>query len=104
MRIVSVELGKDSYNIYIGNGLGEKIADFCRQGSFSGKGLIITDTNVGPLYGEWLSGLLRQGGIEAEVYEIAAGESSKSLAVAEALFTRCIELGLDRKSPAQCIW
>ena len=99
MRIVPVELGKDSYNIYIGNGLGEKIADFCRQGSFSGKGLIITDTNVGPLYGEWLSGLLRQGGIEAEVYEIAAGESSKSLAVAEALFTRCIELGLDRKSP-----
>lgn len=52
MRIVPVELGKDSYNIYIGNGLGEKIADFCRQGSFSGKGLIITDTNVGPLYGE----------------------------------------------------
>ena len=96
MRIVPVELGKDSYNIYIGNGLGEKIADFCRQGSFSGKGLIITDTNVGPLYGEWLSGLLRQGGIEAEVYEIAAGESSKSLAVAEDLFTRCIELGLDR--------
>ena len=99
MRIVPVELGKDSYNIYIGNGLEQEIAAFCSQSSFSGKGLIITDTNVGPLYGEWLLRLLRQGGLEAEIYEIAAGESSKSLAVAEDLFTRCIEMGLDRKSP-----
>ena len=99
MRIVPVELGKDSYNIYIGNGLEQEIADFCMKGGFSGRGLVITDTNVGPLYGQWLLRLLRQGGLEAEIYEIPAGESSKSLAVAEELFTRCIELGMDRKSP-----
>ena len=99
MRIVPVELGKNSYNIYIGNGLEEEIIGFCQKSSFSGKGLIITDTNVGPLYGEWLAGLLRRGGIQVELYEITAGEGSKSLSVAEALFTRCIELGLDRKSP-----
>lgn len=33
------------------------------------------------------------------VVTIPAGESSKSLAVAEKLYTRAIELGLDRKSP-----
>lgn len=99
MRIVPVELGKDSYNIYIGNGLAQEIVDFCLGGGFSGRGLIITDTNVGPLYGEWLLRLLRQGGIEAEAYEVPAGEGSKTLAAAEKLFTRCIELGLDRRSP-----
>ena len=82
MRIVPVELGKNSYNIYIGNGLEEEIIGFCQKSSFSGKGLIITDTNVGKLYGSWLLDILQRGGIEAEVYEIAAGESSKSLAVA----------------------
>lgn len=99
MRIVPVELGKDSYNIYIGNDLAQEMVDFCLGGGFSGRGLVITDTNVGPLYGERLLRLLRQGGIEAEAYEVPAGEGSKSLAAAEKLFTRCIELGLDRRSP-----
>ena len=34
-----------------------------------------------------------------EVYEIPAGESSKSMQMAEKLFTKCIETGMDRKSP-----
>lgn len=99
MRIVPVELGRNSYNIYIGHGLAQELVDFCLGGGFSGKGLVITDTNVGPLYGEGLLQLLRQGGLTAELYEIPAGEGSKSLAMAEKLFTRCIELGLDRRSP-----
>ena len=37
MRIVPVELGKNSYDIYIGNGLEQQIRDFCQQAGFSGK-------------------------------------------------------------------
>lgn len=99
MRIVPVDLGPDSYKIYIGNNLAKEIVEFCQQSSFSDKALIITDTNVGPLYGSKLQELLQQGGLKADIYEIPAGESSKSLGMAEKLFTRCIELGLDRKSP-----
>ena len=99
MRIVPVELGKNSYDIYIGNGLEQQIGDFCQQAGFSGKGLIVTDTNVGPIYGQWLQNLLRQAGLQVEVYEIPAGESSKSMKMAETLFTKCIETGMDRKSP-----
>ena len=99
MRIVPVELGKNSYDIYIGNGLEQQIRDFCQQAGFSGKGLIVTDTNVGPIYGQWLQDLLQQAGLQVEVYEIPAGESSKSMQMAEKLFTKCIETGMDRKSP-----
>ena len=31
MRIVPVELGKNSYDIYIGNGLEQQIRDFCQK-------------------------------------------------------------------------
>lgn len=99
MRIVPVELGTNSYKIYIGSGLENEIVDFCTESSFSGKALIVTDTNVGPVYARWLQDLLSKGGLMADVYEIPAGESSKSMAMAEELFTRCIRLGLDRKSP-----
>ena len=99
MRIVPVELGANSYKIYIGNGLEKEIVSFCQESSFSGKALIITDTHVGPVYGKWLQDLLTKGGLETDIYEIPAGESSKSMAMAEELFTRCIQLGLDRKSP-----
>lgn len=99
MRIVPVELGKNSYDIYIGNGLEQQIRDFCQQAGFSGKGLIVTDTNVGPIYEQWLQDLLQQAGLQVEVYEIPAGESSKSMNMAEKLFTKCIETGMDRKSP-----
>ena len=99
MSVVPVELGENSYNIYIENDLGGKIIDFCEKNNFSKKTLIITDNNVGPLYGEVLKGMLKKGGLEPEIAQIEAGESAKSLQSFEALLTRCIELGLDRKSP-----
>ena len=99
MKVVPVELGKDSYEIYIGKGLEQKIRDFCQAADFSGRGLVITDTNVGPLYGEWLQEILRKAGLRTGIVEIPAGESSKSMAMAEKLFTKCIEAGMDRKSP-----
>lgn len=99
MRIVPVDLGINSYNIYIGHDLSQEIIDFCQNSSFSPHGLIITDTNVGHIYALQLQSLLKKAGIAAEIYEIPAGEFSKSLPMAEKLFTKCIELSLDRKSP-----
>ena len=99
MNVVPVELGENSYNIFIDGDLREKIIDFCHNSSFSNKGLIITDTNVGPLYGDMLKDMLENGGVGAEIFQIPAGESSKSLQVFEGIITRCIELGLVRKSP-----
>ncbi|SDP48686.1 3-dehydroquinate synthase [Selenomonas ruminantium] len=99
MRKVRVDLGEKSYDIVIGYGIEQEIIDFVRQAGFSQKGLLITDTNVGPLYGRKMQKILEQAGLEVTLVQIPAGEKSKSLTVANELFTRAIEAGLDRKSP-----
>lgn len=99
MRKVRVELGKESYDIYINHGLQQELVDFVKGAGFSKQAMLVTDSNVGPLYGEKIRRLLEEGGLKATIATIPAGESSKSLRMAEELYTKAIELGLDRKSP-----
>ena len=99
MRVVPVKLAANSYDIFIGKDVAGKIIEMCSSMGFSKKALIISDSNVAPLYGTWLKQLLAEAQLEAEIYVIEAGEASKSMQVAEAIYTRCIEQGLDRKSP-----
>ena len=99
MRKVRVNLGEKSYDIVIGYDIGQEIVDFVKGAGYSKKALLVTDTHVGPLYGKQVQQLLVEAGLEATLMQIPAGESSKNLSVANDLFTRAIELGLDRKSP-----
>ena len=99
MRKVKVDLGKKSYDIVIGYDLDEELVHFVQQAGFSRQALIVTDSNVGPLYAGRIQKLLQSAGLQAVVAEVPAGESSKCLATAELLYTKAIELGLDRKSP-----
>ena len=99
MRKVRVDLGEKSYDIVIGYDIGQEIVDFVKGAGYSKKALLVTDTYVGPLYGKQVQQLLAEAGLEATLMQIPAGESSKNLSVANDLFTRAIELGLDRKSP-----
>ena len=98
-RKVRVELGPDSYDIWIGFGLDEALGQFAAAAGFSGKAMVVSDTNVLPLHGEKILRILSDAGLSAEVCPIPAGEASKCLEQAEKCFTRAIELGLDRKSP-----
>ena len=99
MRKVRVDLGEQSYDIVIGYDIASEIVNFVKGAGYSQKALLITDTNVGPLYGKQVQKLLAEAGLQADVFQIPAGESSKNLTVANEVFTRAIELGLDRKSP-----
>lgn len=98
-QVVSVDLGEDSYDIFIASDLYQQIKTFVKQKKFSQRGLIISDSNVAPLYGDKLQALLKEAGISAELAVVPAGEGSKALMSAEKLYTKCIECGLDRKSP-----
>ena len=99
MRKVHVELGASSYDIFLGHGLLPDLAAFVGERGFSAKALVISDTNVGKLYGAALLEKLREAGLSPELHLVPAGEPAKSLAVAEEIFTRAIETGLDRRSP-----
>ena len=99
MHKMEVELGARSYPICIGSGIADEIAAFVREADYSQRGMIVTDTNIAPLCAEPIAAVLADAGVQAELVTVSAGESSKSLAQANRLFTRAIELGLDRKSP-----
>ena len=99
MNIVPVDLGENSYNIFIARDLEKKLVEFCNKAHFSHRGIIITDTNVGPLYGDRLKKIVNDSGINVEAFQIPAGEGSKKLVFFEKIITRCIEMGLDRRSP-----
>ena len=99
IRRVTVELGERSYPIVIGNSIDDEMIAFVRQAGYSAHGMIVTDTNVGELHAGRIAEALERAGLHAEIAVIPAGESSKSLDTANDLFTRAIELGLDRRSP-----
>lgn len=98
MRKVTVDLPSNGYDILIGEGLEEEIVSFFGNAGFSSRALILSDTNVGKIYGEKIAELLRRAGKQPSVLLVPAGESSKSLAEAEHAYTKAIEVGLDRKS------
>lgn len=98
-RTVEVALGARSYAIEIGSGMDEVLTAFVRHAGYSARGMIVTDTNVGPRYAAHTAEQIARGGVDAAIVTVPAGESSKSLTVANDLYTRAIELGLDRKSP-----
>lgn len=96
---VEVALGERSYSIVIGNSIDDEVVAFVRQAGYSARGMIVTDTNVGALCAAHIAEVLERAGLRTEIVTIPAGESSKSLTQADRLFTRAIELGLDRRSP-----
>jgi len=64
----------------------------------SNKLLVVTDENVYPLYFAGLEAHLVDAGYQVFSAIIPAGEGSKSLEMAQVLYTRALESGLDRSS------
>lgn len=99
MRKVKVALPVNGYDITIGKGLAEELEKQIGEHKFSSRALLVTDSNVGKLYTEKVKESITKAGLQADVFVVPAGETSKSLETAEKIYTRAIELGLDRKSP-----
>lgn len=68
-----------SYHVWVAHGLlrqaGELIRGQCPKGA---RALVVTDSNVGPLYGGLLEESLTAAGFSPRVFTIPAGEGSKS--------------------------
>lgn len=94
MQKVKVNLGENSYEIFIGEKIFDSAEKFISQADFT-KILIVTDKNVLSSCAENFTKNLRG---DFEIFAIEAGETSKSLQEAEKIYTKAIELGLDRKS------
>ena len=103
MAEVHVELGENRYTIHLEAGgieaAGTLLASARYAGRVTRKALIVADEHTGALFGERLQKSLRNAGFQTEMICVPAGEASKSLLAAETLYTKAIEMGLDRKSP-----
>ncbi|MCH4889983.1 3-dehydroquinate synthase [Acidaminobacter sp. JC074] len=97
MQKINLDLGENSYNIFIGKNYFNKIAGMIVDEFKYQKIVIVTDDNVEKLY---LSDLL-QGfnnlNISTFSYTVEAGEKSKSIRVLENLYQYFTECHLTRK-------
>ncbi|MEM8947118.1 MAG: 3-dehydroquinate synthase [Planctomycetota bacterium] len=93
-----VNLAERSYDIEIGSGNLAGLAAFLRERTHSNHAVIITDTNVDPLYADQLGDQLANEQWEVHVLVADAGEASKCVDVASDLWETVLEEGADRKS------
>lgn len=92
---VRVALGDRSYPIFIGPGLLSHAGQYIKPLQLGNRAVIITDSHVSPLY---VGKLKRQLGVPADVFEVPAGENSKSLRQVSRILERLPAMKLDRKS------
>jgi len=97
-QCVSVNLAERSYEITIDSGNLPLTGAFVSGLQRLTHAVLITDENVEPLYGETVAASLAQAGAEVDMMVVDAGESAKSIEMANELWTRCLDCGADRKS------
>lgn len=101
VRKVYVDLADRGYDIVIGEGLLDRLGELAKEAGISTGSacLIATDENVaGAGHLAKARKALRNAGFRAGEAIIPAGEESKTLAQAEALYDKAFAAGLDRKS------
>ena len=100
MPTVSVRTASGgSYDVKLAAGVLDSLGEAARRAlPGAGRVLVVSDTNVWPLYGERALESLRGAGLEAAEFLFPAGEESKRLATAETLCEAALAAGLDRTS------
>lgn len=92
---LNVDLGKNSYPIYIENNLLERAGELIPQ-AFSGRRImIISDDNVYPLYKDTLEGALR-GAYECHHLVLPHGEATKNFQSLPGIYTAMLEAKISR--------
>ncbi|QDT01448.1 3-dehydroquinate synthase [Adhaeretor mobilis] len=95
---VRVNLAERSYDIAIGSGNRQQLAEFLRERTQREHAVIITDSNVDQLYADALGDVLTADGWEVQVLIVEPGEPSKSIETCEDLWETMLNEGADRHS------
>jgi 3-dehydroquinate synthase len=100
MKELHVSIESHSYSVYVGQQLLTKLPQLLEQHGVGihQKLFLVTDSHVGPLHAEQVDKILCSAGFQVSVGVIPAGESSKSFATLDELYTTAIQSGLNRSS------
>nr|WP_206155212.1 3-dehydroquinate synthase [Caldanaerobacter subterraneus] len=95
---VIVELKERSYPIYFDYEGFDRVGDLIKKHVRSSKTFVITDSNVYPLYFEKIEESLKKSGFDVTHKVIPAGETSKTMEMAQRLLEVAYDSGLLRDS------
>ncbi len=96
MRKINVNLGKDSYEIFIGFDIVKNLGSYVKE-VFSGKKiLIITDDNLERLYIEYVKDILTKASYEVDVFAFKHGEESKTLETCKGAYEKLVDMKFSR--------
>ena len=80
-KILTVDLPGRAYDIEIARGLLDQVGERCRAVLPRAKTIfVVTDSNVGPLYGQRVLDSLEKAGFAAILHTVPAGEEAKCVA------------------------
>lgn len=91
-------MGERSYDIRIGTDLLQDLGKYCEPLKPAAACLMVTDSNVDPLYGARVDDVLATAGFRTARAIVPAGEASKSQEELAGLYDDAVDVGLDRKS------
>lgn len=95
-QTISVNTVQRRYQIHVGSGLLPLLPSLIPLPI--GRALVVSDSNVAPLYGKQVLGALRAAGWHAEIAIFPAGEESKTAKHLYDLYKACARERLDRQS------
>lgn len=96
-RITVSREGKPSYDIVFEKNFSVLPDEIKALGFLERKLCVVTDSHVEPLYAEKVRDVLKQAGMNVEVYTVPAGEENKNLDTVRSLYTFLIERHFGRK-------
>ncbi len=87
-----------TYPVFAEWGILDTFGERLRELGFDGPVFVITDSNVASPHGERVERALRDAGIEAHCYVVPAGEASKSITTAEAVYSWLADHRCERRN------
>lgn len=98
MKKVPVSLGERSYDIVIGHGILSALGDTVRRLGLGPKEMIVTSTELWPLYGKPVQDSLAATGFDVCPAHMNDDEESKSIQTVTLLYDKLVENEFDRNS------
>lgn len=95
MKIINVKT-ENSYNVYIGRGILSKAGEYARVISGAVRAVIISDSNVAPIYAERVERALKKNGFETSLFVFEAGEERKRLSTIEQMYNHFFDNNITR--------
>ncbi len=96
--MIRVESSRGSYDVHCRGGALDDLGAIMRDAGLLGRAFVISDTTVGPMFGDRALESLRAAGFSPELFAFDAGEASKHLETVRAVYDWMLDCGAERGS------